>query len=241
MPVHTLGTAELSRLCPQARLVTGHQPRSGACGFVDNGSPQTVDESSAHRLLMKLSTGCPQGSGTCPQLLHTPVHCSATQRAISPGRVKGVTQRCQVGLWATWVKLGTTLGRSGPWLCIRCAELSAVHSSPGLSTGAVHRHGGQNLGPDLRKRGYPRFPQPLLLRPSRERAGIDLKWGLCTTRGASTSARPSRLDPDRHQLSVRCVRLVPGVLPTLGTGQPLRQRRQTSRASSQASAGGGLR
>lgn len=151
-----------------------------------------------------------------PELLHTSVHCSATQRAVSPRRVKGVTPRCQVGLWGTGVKLGTALGRSGLSLCIECAELFAVHREPRLSTVSAHRPGGQKSGSELRKRGYPRFPQALLLRPTRESLGNVSKTGLCTTRSRRLRCRSARLDPEGHRLSARCVRLVPGVLPLTG-------------------------
>jgi hypothetical protein len=175
----------------------------------------------------KRSTGCAQG---CPpaahrlgsvipsdlQLLHITVHCSATRRAISPRRVKGVTPRCRIGLWGTRVKLGTRLGRSRPRLWTECAELFVVHRYPRLSTASTHRVGGQKIASELRKRGYPRFPQALLLRPTRESLGIVSKWGLCTTRSRRLDCRSARLDPEGHRLSARCVRLVPGVLPLSG-------------------------
>lgn len=151
-----------------------------------------------------------------PQLLHTSVHCSATRRALSPCRVKGVTPRCLVGLWGTWVNLGTPLGRSALRLCMECAELFAVHRGAWFSTAPTHRVGGQKIPSDLRKQGYPRFPQGLLLRPTRERLGIDSKRGLCTTCPRSLWCRSQRLDPEGQRLSVRCVRLVPGVLPIPG-------------------------
>lgn len=181
-----------------------------------------------HRLwTKKRSTGC---GPSCPraahrqelvvpsdlQLLHTTVHCSATRRAISPGRVKGVTPRCLIGLWGTGVKLGTALGRSGLRLCIECAELFAVHREAWLSTVSAHRAGGQKTASELRKRGYPRFPQALLLRPTRESLRNVSKTGLCTTRSRRLDCRSVRLDPEGHRLSARCVRLVPGVLPLTG-------------------------
>ena len=173
------------------------------------------------------STGCAQ---SCPpsthrpepvvpsdlQLLHTSVHCSATQRAISPRRVKGVTPRCRIGLWGTWVKLGMALGRSHPALWTECAELFVVHRDPGLSTAAAHRASGQKIASELRRRGYPRYPQALLLRPTRESLGIVSKWGLCTTCSRTLDCRSARLDPEGQRLSARCVRLVPGVLPLSG-------------------------
>lgn len=150
---------------------------------------------------------------SCGRLLHTAVHCSATQRAKSPCRVKGVTSRGVVGLWGTGVKLGTALGRSGPGLCIGCAELFPVHREPRLSTARAHRPGGQKTDSDLRKGSYPRFPQPLLLLPTRESWESGLKWGLCTTRGPVPDSGPARLDPERQRLSAPYVRLFPGVLP----------------------------
>lgn len=174
-----------------------------------------------HRLWMKIvSTGalrsCPPAAHRLApvvpnfsRLPHRAVHCSATRRALSPGRVKGVTQRCRVGLWGSWVKLGTGLGRSTRLLCIGCAELSPVHRFTGLSTAAAHRARGQKMGADLRIHGYPRFPQALLLLPPRVTWESVSKLGLCTTRGSALGDLSARLDPDGHQLSVRCVRLVP--------------------------------
>jgi hypothetical protein len=147
--VHSLGTVKLSRLRPQGRLSILHQARSPTCGFVVNRDPQPVDRTSAHRALLVFSTDNPQAAARCPQLLHTPVHCSATRHPLSLPRVKGVTPGLSIELWATWVKLGTALGRSRPTLCIGCAELSRVHRSAWLSTGATHRVGGQKTGSDL--------------------------------------------------------------------------------------------
>lgn len=125
--VHSLGTGKLSILRPQGALPILHQARSGGWGFVVNDDPQPVDNFLFHSGSSALSTGGPQVGPSCPQLLHTPVHCSATQHTLSPPGVKGVTPRRGVGLWGTGVKLGTALGRSSPLLCIGCAELSAVH------------------------------------------------------------------------------------------------------------------
>jgi hypothetical protein len=180
-PLHSLGTTKLSILLPQGRQPILHQAWSRAWGFVANSDPQPVDRIFVHKGHSMLSTGGPQAGPCCPQLLHTPVHCSATRHRLSPHRVKGVTPRRPVGLWGTWVKLGTALGRNTPTLCIGCAELSCVHRNTGLSTGATHRVGGQKMGPDLRKRRYPRFPQPLLLLPLRVSWESASKWGLCTT------------------------------------------------------------
>ncbi|TKT01746.1 hypothetical protein E4U91_17670 [Streptomyces lasalocidi] len=57
----------MSRSCPQTGLLRDHQPRSGGCGFVDEGSPQTVDDAVIHSLCAKLSTGGPQAGAGCPQ------------------------------------------------------------------------------------------------------------------------------------------------------------------------------
>ncbi|SCK52281.1 hypothetical protein YUWDRAFT_04626 [Streptomyces sp. AmelKG-D3] len=164
-------------------------------------------------------------------LLHTCVHCSATQHPLSPPGVKGVTPSCLIGLWGTWVKLGTGLGRSGPLLCIRCAQLPPVHRSTRLSTAAAHRTGGQKTGADLRKHRYPRFPQGLLLLPLRVSQESASKWGLCTTREAAASPRSARLDPEQQRLSVLCVRLVPGAHPAVGRRLRSRRRRPAGRAS----------
>ncbi|CAL9517604.1 hypothetical protein SUDANB178_03721 [Streptomyces sp. enrichment culture] len=77
-----------------------------------------------------------------PGLLHMAVHCSATRRPRSPRRVKGVTGSCRIGLWETWVFLGTQLGRTALSLWAVCAELSVLHRGPRLSTGSTHRGGG---------------------------------------------------------------------------------------------------
>lgn len=170
-----------------------------------------------------------------PRLLHMAVHCSATRRTRSPRRVKGVTRRCRVGVWETWVNLGTQLGRTALLLWARCAELSVLHRPAQLSTGSTHRPSGQNSCAELGKRGYPRYPQALLLLPTRESSAIALKRGLCTTRCLALGCRPDRLDPDGHLLSVRCVRLVPGVLPSAVGGDT------ESEDSEATAAGGGLR
>jgi hypothetical protein len=193
------------------------------------------------------STGCAQ---SCPRathrlrvvvpsdrrLLHTAVHCSATRRASSPRRVKGVTRRCRVGLWERWVKLGTALGRTGLRLCTACAELSVLHRPARLSTASTHRTGGQNVCAELGKCGYPRYPQALLLLPTRESSAIVLKRGLCTTRRPGPGCPSARLDPDGHLLSVPCVRLVPGVLPVAEGGDT-----ESEDSAAMAASGGGLR
>lgn len=66
-PVHILGTAKLSRSCPQGCPMGHYQARSVGCGFVDKRSPQAVDETVIHRLWTKFSTGNPQAEAGCPQ------------------------------------------------------------------------------------------------------------------------------------------------------------------------------
>lgn len=229
--VHSLGTAKLSRLRPQDSLPILHQARSRAWGFVVNSDPQPVDRFFVHRVPMMLSTGDPQAGRGCPQLLHTPVHCSATRHRLSLPRVKGVTRGRSIELWGTRVKLGTALGRSHPGLCIGCAELSRVHRNVWLSTGSTHRVGGQKTASDLRKRRYPRFPQGLLLLPLRVSQESALKWGLCTTRAASSADHLARLDPEQQRLSAPYVRLDPGGPPAPRRGAPVRRRRPAGRAS----------
>lgn len=170
-------------------------------------------------------------------LLHILVHCSATRRGLSPARVKGVTPRCWVGLWERRVKLGTALGRSALRLCTGCAELSVLHRDHGLSTDPAHRARGQNFASDLGKQGYPRFPQALLLLPTRETRNFASKWVLCTTRCPASGCPASRLDPDRRLLSVRCVRLFPGVFPSQGPPTPS----QTTKARQGENAGNSRR
>ena len=176
-----------------------------------------------------------------PQLLHMSVHCSATRRDLSPRRVKGVTPRCLVGLWESWVNLGTALGRSRLSLCMGCAELSVLHRHAWLSTASAHRPRGQNSCAELGKRGYPRYPQALLLLPTIESREFVSKRGLCTTRGLEPDRPSSRLDPEGHLLSVRCVRLVPGVLPVTGTGDTESDDEGEAGREAPATAGGGLR
>lgn len=196
-----------------------------------NRDPQPVDRNFVHRTSMMLSTDGPQASPRCPQLLHTPVHCSATQHPLSLPRVKGVTRGSPVGLWGTWVKLGTALGRSHPALCIGCAELSCVHRNAWFSTGVTHRVGGQKTASELRKWRYPRFPQGLLLLPLRVSQESASKWGLCTTRAATSANLSARLDPEQQRVSVPYVRLDPGGSPAPRQGAPVNRRRPVGRAS----------
>ncbi len=147
------------------------------------------------------------------RLLHTPVHCSARRHPRSLRRVKAVTRSCRTGMWETSAKLGTQLGRTRLGLWVGCAELPVLHRAPELSTTGAHRVRGQNRGADLRKRGYPRYPQGLLLPPTRESAGFVSKWALCTTARREPGCPGRRADRDGPLLSVRYVRLVPGVLP----------------------------
>ncbi|OQQ17282.1 hypothetical protein B0675_09245 [Streptomyces sp. M41(2017)] len=66
----------MSRSCPQDSLLKDHQTRSTACGFVDEDSPQAVDEEKIHRVWTELSTGGPQAGARCPQRSPaSPHHC----------------------------------------------------------------------------------------------------------------------------------------------------------------------
>ena len=65
--VHILGTAELSRSRPQAVPPRTDPASSAACGFVDERSPQTVDDARLHSLCTELSTARPQAGAGCPQ------------------------------------------------------------------------------------------------------------------------------------------------------------------------------
>lgn len=76
--------------------------------FSSTGSGQRCPPA-AHRTDLLVPSFC--------GLLHTSVHCSATRHPLSPPRVKGVTPRGSVGLWGSWVKLGTDLGRN-PLPCV---------------------------------------------------------------------------------------------------------------------------
>lgn len=227
--------------CPERRPQTGRGSR------VRPAQPPVESwTKDLHRLWTKQrSTGCAR---SCPRtthrlwpvvpndrpLLHMVVHCSATLRPRSPCRVKAVTPRCRIGVWETWVNLGTQLGRTALDLWVRCAELSVLHRDPELSTGVTHRVSGQNSRAELGKRGYPRYPQALLLLPTSKSAESVSKRVLCTTRALEPGRPSERLDPDRHLLSVRCVRLVPGAPPVTAGGD-------TESEDSVATAGGGLR
>ncbi len=73
-PVHILGTAKLSRSCPQGRQTGDDRARSTGCGFVDKRSPQAVDRTMIHSLCTKLSTDDPQAGPACPQRSCTSPH-----------------------------------------------------------------------------------------------------------------------------------------------------------------------
>lgn len=72
--VHRLGTAKLSRTASTGRLGPGHPPSSRACGFVDERSPQTVDNYVVPRACVAFSTGAPQAGGGCPQQIRASPH-----------------------------------------------------------------------------------------------------------------------------------------------------------------------
>lgn len=217
--IHTLGIAKLSRLYPQAVPDDDRHPSSEGCGFVDNCCPQGVDNYFVHRTPPRLSTGHPQVEGGFPQRDGASPHpCPLfgnTTRSLTGSSERRHTE---VPDWAVGNrgKAGDSAGENYPHLCIRCAQLSPVHREPGLSTISAHRVGGQKTASELRKRGYPLYPQPLLLLPTRVTGKSASKWVLCTTRLGRLRSRRARLDHDRHLLSVGCVRLVPGVLPLPG-------------------------
>jgi hypothetical protein len=231
--VHTLGTSSLSRTYPQPVRTGDDQGRSTACGIVRDLHPQAVDRENGAGEPPDLSTGGPQARARYPQLVHSAIHCSATEHALSLGRVKGVTSSPRIGLWARWVNLGTQLGRSGRRLCMGCAELSAVHSEGELSTVRAHRAGGQKTVSDLRQWRYPRFPQPLLLLPHRVSWESASKWGLCVTRPG-----PARRDLTKGSNSCQCGRSdwSPASFLRRRRREPCRQGQQGA-----ATAGGGLR
>lgn len=216
--VHTLGTGELSRNPPQARPLREDLGRSDGWGFVGEDFPQAVDGSVVHRRPKMLSTGRPQQTWGCPQLLHSPVHCSATRHGFSSVRVNQVTGTPPDALWGSPRNLWVGLWASHPELCTACAELSGVHRNRCPSTGPPTGRGGQNLEADQGKESYPRFPQALLLRPPRVSPGNESKWVLCTTRPRAVVPTRHRLDPHGSRLSVRCVRLDPGKRPAARAG-----------------------
>jgi hypothetical protein len=176
-PVHSLGRKKLSRSCPQRRLPYAHPGWSWGCGFVVNRSPQTVDNSGVHKGGSALSTDNPQVGPGYEQLLHTPVHCSATKRAGSLDGVKRITLRARIGLGRTWVFLGTRLGRTTGYLCMGCAQLSVVHRRAGLSTGSTHRGSGQKTGPDLRGNRLSTVSTPPITTTTHRTRGIRLEAG----------------------------------------------------------------
>ncbi|AZM80159.1 hypothetical protein D1J63_18360 [Streptomyces sp. KPB2] len=99
--VHTLGTGKLSRSRPQARLVRDHQGRSAPCGFVDEGSPQAVDDEMIHRLCIQLSTGNPQAGAGCPQRSPASPHvCPLFGNATRPVTASSERRHTRLPGWA---------------------------------------------------------------------------------------------------------------------------------------------
>ncbi|NHI08492.1 hypothetical protein STPH2_3856 [Streptomyces sp. KO7888] len=115
--VHTLGTGKLSRSCPQARLVRDHQGRSAPCGFVDERSPQAVDEEMIHRLCIQLSTGNPQAGGSCPQRSPASPHaCPLFGNATRPVTASSERRHTRLPGWAVGNvgKAGDGAGEKSP-------------------------------------------------------------------------------------------------------------------------------
>jgi len=115
--VHTLGTGKLSRSCPQASLVRDHQGRSGPCGFVDEGSPQAVDEEMIHRLCIPLSTGNPQAGGGCPQRSPASPHaCPLFGNVTRPVTASSESRHTRLPGWAVGNvgKAGDGAGEKSP-------------------------------------------------------------------------------------------------------------------------------
>lgn len=120
-PVHILGTAKLSRLCPQAPWVRDDQTRSGGCGSVDERYPQAGDESVIHRLGTELSTDNPQAGAGCPQRSSASPHrCPLFGNATRHLTVSSERRHTKVPGWAVGKagKAGDGAGEKWP---------SAVH------------------------------------------------------------------------------------------------------------------
>ncbi|MPY51213.1 hypothetical protein FPZ41_22710 [Streptomyces sp. K1PN6] len=119
--VHTLGTGKLYRSCPQAAPVKSHQTRSAACGFVDERSPQTVDDQKIHRLCTELSTGNPQAVAGCPQRAPaSPQPCPLFGNATRPLTASSERRHTKVPGWAVG-----KVGKAGDAAGEKCPE--AVH------------------------------------------------------------------------------------------------------------------
>ncbi len=119
--VHILGTAKLSRLCPQAPGVRDDQTRSGGCGSVDERYPQAGDESVIHRLGTELSTDNPQAGAGCPQRSSASPHrCPLFGNATRHLTVSSERRHTKVPGWAVGKagKAGDGAGEKWP---------SAVH------------------------------------------------------------------------------------------------------------------
>lgn len=167
------------------------QPLSTDCG-------QKIRPQGFGLLIHRRPTGCVMLSPGSPH--PCPLFGNETPGVTGPSESRHI--KVLVGLWGNRIKLGTELGTSTPPLCTGCAELFAVHRTGQLSTVPAHRGGGQKIIPELRRHGYPRFPQPLLLLPPTVTGELASKWVLCTTCLPSRQGRAVRLDPDPHRLSV---------------------------------------
>lgn len=233
-PLHSLGIQKLSILLPQQSLPMLHQPRSQAWGFVANSDPRPVEKIFAHRTLLLLSTDTPQLRTRCPQPTRASPHpCPLFGNATPLLTTPSERRHTKRGGWAVGNagKTGDGSGEKPPCpVYPLCRTFACPQKCRVLHRGA-HRGSGQKIGPDLRQRRYPRFPQALLLLPHRVSSESVSKQGLCTTRGRRSPDASPRLDPEQHRVSVPYVRLVSGVIPSSWTGGPIRCRRPAGRAS----------
>ncbi|RDD89213.1 hypothetical protein DVZ84_09430 [Streptomyces parvulus] len=116
--VHTMGTEKLSRSCPQARVLRDHQGRSAPCGFVDEGSPQAVDDETLHRLCTRLSTGNPQAGAGCPQRSRPSPHvCPLFGNMTRPVTASSERRHIRLPGWAVGNvgKAGDGVGEKSPF------------------------------------------------------------------------------------------------------------------------------
>lgn len=224
-PLHSLGIQELSILLPQGLLSMHHQARSEAWGFVANRDPQAVEKNFVHIPPPTLSTGIPQLRPRCPQQPWAsphpcPLFGNTTPLITTPSERRHIERRD----WAVGNlgKAGDSPGENHPCSVHRLCRTFGCPQKRRVVHSAPHRTGGQKIRSDLRKRRYPRFPQPLLLPPLIVSSGFVWKRGLCTTRRRRSPRLSSRLDPEQQRLSVRYVRLVPGVLPPSWPRDPIR-------------------
>ncbi|OSC69222.1 hypothetical protein CJI59_26010 [Streptomyces sp. Alain-F2R5] len=107
----------MSRSCPQARLLRNHQGRSAACGFVDERSPQPVDDGPVHKLCIKLSTDNPQAAPGCPQRSPASPHlCPLFGNTTRPLTASSESRHTKAPDWAVGKvgKAGDSPGEKSP-------------------------------------------------------------------------------------------------------------------------------